>query len=65
MLMVTTSTPINTTHHFHQKTELLNAELFEENDPFFYETLKKELDALKRDPSDEVINKILAYGKAK
>lgn len=65
MLMVTTSTLTHNTHHFHPQAESLNADLFEENDPFFYETLKKELDSLKRDPSDEVINKILAYGKVK
>lgn len=65
MLMVTTSTPINNAHHFQQKSEQLNADLFEEMDPFFYENLKKELDSLCRNPSDEVIEKILAYAKNK
>ncbi|MEJ5964249.1 hypothetical protein [Pedobacter immunditicola] len=65
MLMVTTSTSIYNDFQFQPKSEQLNAELFEEIDPFFYENLKKELDSLLRDPSDEVINKILAYAKTK
>lgn len=65
MLMVTTSTSTNNTPHFHPKADLLHADCFEENDSFFYETLRKELDTLQRDPSDEVIDRILAYGKAK
>jgi hypothetical protein len=63
--MVTTSTSIYNTHHFQQKSEQLNADLFEETDPFFYENIKKELDSLIKEPSDEVINKILAYAKSK
>ena len=65
MLMVTTSTSIYNDFQFQPKSEQLNAELFEEIDPFFYENLKKELDSLLRDPSEEVINKILAYAKTK
>lgn len=65
MLMVTTSTSIYNDFQFQPKSEQPNAELFEEIDPFFYENLKKELDSLVRDPSDEVINKILAYAKTK
>lgn len=65
MLMVTTSTSIYNDFQFQPKSEQLNAELFEEIDPFFYENLKKELDSLVRDPSEEVINKILAYAKTK
>jgi len=63
--MVTTSTSIYNDFQFQPKSEQLNAELFEEIDPFFYENLKKELDSLLRDPSEEVINKILAYAKTK
>ncbi|PYF74503.1 hypothetical protein [Pedobacter nutrimenti] len=63
--MITTSTPINNLHHFHQKSEKLNTELFEEFDSSFYENLKQELDTLVKEPSDEVINKILAYAKVK
>jgi hypothetical protein len=63
--MVTTSTSIYNDFQFHSNAEQLNAELFEEIDPFFHENLKKELDSLLRDPSDEVINKILAYAKTK
>jgi uncharacterized protein YlzI (FlbEa/FlbD family) len=65
MLMVTTSTSIYNHPQFQPKSEQLNADLFEEIDPFFNENLKKELDALIKDPSDEVINKILAYAKTK
>lgn len=65
MLMVTTSTSIYNHHHFQQKSEQLDADLFEEIDPFFYENIKKELDYLVKDPSEEVVNKILAYSKTK
>jgi hypothetical protein len=64
MLMVTTSTSTNNTDHYRQNDQLLQGDL-DENDNFFYDNLKKELDLLSRDPSDEVINKILAYAKAK
>ncbi|MET3114816.1 hypothetical protein AAKU52_002555 [Pedobacter sp. CG_S7] len=63
--MVTTSTSNYNINHFQPKSEQLNTDLFEENDLFFYENLKKELDSLLKDPSDEVINRILAYAKAK
>jgi len=63
--MVTTSTSIYNDFQFQPKSEQQNAELFEEIDPFFYENLKKELDSLMRNPSEEVINKILAYAKTK
>ncbi len=65
MLMVTTSTSTYNTHHFQPNTEQLNADLFDEIDPFFYENIKKELDMLVKEPSDELINKILAYSKLK
>ncbi len=65
MLMVTTSTSIYNHFQFQQKSEQLNTDLFDEIDPFFYENLKKELDSLVKDPSEEVINKILAYAKTK
>lgn len=65
MLMVTTSTSNYNTNYFQPQSEQQNADLFEENDLFFYENIKKELDSLHKDPSDEVINKILAYAKAK
>jgi len=63
--MVTTSTSIYNDFQFQPKSEQPHAELFEENDPFFYENLKRELDSLVRDPREEVINKILAYAKTK
>ncbi len=63
--MITTSTSTYPTHHFHPKSDQLNTELFEETDPFFYEALKSEMDLLIREPSDEVIERILAYAKAK
>jgi hypothetical protein len=65
MLMITTFTTTYKTHHFHTKSDQPNAELFEETDPFFYEALKKELDLLMKEPSDEVIDKIMAYAKTK
>jgi hypothetical protein len=64
MLMVTTSTSTNNTDHYHQHDHLLQGDL-DENDNFFYDNLKKELDSLSRDPSDDVINNILAYAKTK
>lgn len=63
--MITTSTPINNTNHCHQKTELFSTDHFDDNDNLFYETLKTDLDALKRDPSEEVIERILAYSRGK
>ena len=65
MLMVTTSTSIYNHPQFQPKPEQLNADLSEEIDPFFYENIKKELDLLVKDPSEEVIDKILAYAKTK
>jgi hypothetical protein len=64
MLMVTTSTSTNNTDHYRQNDQLFQGDL-DENDNFFYDNLKLELDSLTREPSDEVINKILAYAKAK
>ena len=64
-LMITTSTSTYNTNQFHPKSDQFNTELFEETDSFFYEALKSELDFLIREPSDEVIEKILAYAKAK
>ncbi len=64
MLMVTTSTSTHKTDHYRQNDQLFKGD-FDENDNFFYDNLKKELDSLSREPSDEVINKILAYAKAK
>jgi hypothetical protein len=64
MLMVTTSTSSNNANHYHQHDQLIQGDL-DENDNFFYDNIKKELDSLVKDPSDEVINNILAYAKAK
>jgi hypothetical protein len=64
MLMVTTSTSSNNANHYHQHDQLIQVDL-DENDNFFYDNIKKELDSLVKDPSDEVINNILAYAKAK
>ncbi|PTS92062.1 hypothetical protein DBR11_27650 [Pedobacter sp. HMWF019] len=63
--MITTSTSINNLSHFHQKSEKSNTEFFEEIDSFPYDDLKAGLDNLMKDPSDEVIQKILAYNMAK
>lgn len=65
MLMVTTSTPINNPHHIQQKSEKLKTDFFEEFDSFAYNDLKQELDSLIKEPSDEVVSKILAYAKVK
>lgn len=63
--MITTSTSIHNLPQFHQKSEKPGTEFFEEIDSFPYDDLKAGLDSLIKEPSNEVIQKILAYGKQK
>ena len=65
MLMITISTSSINDNHLQKSTENLSAELFEDFDAAFYESVKTELDALVRNPKDETIARILAYSKAK
>jgi hypothetical protein len=65
MLMITTFTSTNSVNHLHQQSEPPNSELMDESVSSFYESLKPELNKLIRDPSDESIQKILAYSAKK
>jgi len=65
MLMVTISTSSINVNHLQKSIENLSAELFEDFDAAFYESVKTELDALVRNPQDETIDRILAYSRAK
>lgn len=63
-LMIKTSTSVNKLNYPQQKQELSPAHDLEANDQAFYESIKPQLDNLLRSPSDELIEKILAYSKS-
>ena len=63
--MVTTSTTTSDLNHSNQETDKLSGELLSGPDLMFYESIKSQLDMLKRDPSEESIAKILAYSRIK
>ena len=63
--MITISTTTTNANHLQKSAENLSAELFEDFDAAFYESVKTELDALVRNPQDETIARILAYSRAK
>jgi hypothetical protein len=60
--MMKTSTSIN---QFNCEKSMMESaiENIDTSDLAFYETIKLELDALSKNPSDETISKILAYSK--
>jgi hypothetical protein len=62
--MMETSTSINEFNY--EKSMMESAiENIDTSDLAFYQTLKPQLDALSKNPSDETISKILAYSKKK
>jgi hypothetical protein len=63
MLMIKTFTTTNCVNILHQSQEACNAQHMDENDVKLYESLKPELDRLYYTPSDELIDRILAYSK--
>jgi hypothetical protein len=63
MLMIKTFTTTNCVNILHQSQEASNAQHMDEKDVRIYESLKPELDKLYYTPSDELIDRILAYSK--
>lgn len=63
MLMIKTFTSTNCVNSLHQSQEACSAEHLEESDIMLYNSLKPELDKLNFSPSEETINRILAYGQ--
>jgi hypothetical protein len=62
--MMKTSTSTNQLNY--EKSMMESAiETLDTSDLAFYETIKLQLDALSKNPSDETISKILAYSKKK
>jgi hypothetical protein len=62
--MMETSTSINQSNY--EKSMMESAiENIDTSDLAFYQTIKPQLDGLIKNPSDETILKILAYGKKK
>lgn len=65
MLMITTFTSTNCVNHLHQQPESCDFELTEDSVSAFYESLKPELNKLIRNPSEDAIQRILAYSQSK
>ncbi len=63
MLMITTFTSTNCVNILHQPQETFNSDQMDDSDVNIYESLKPELDKLYCTPSDETINRILAYSR--
>jgi hypothetical protein len=63
--MIKTFTSTTGVNHLHQRPEPSDFELTEEAISSFYDNLKPELDKLRRDPSNETIDRILAYSAKK
>lgn len=61
--MIETFTSINNLNYSQHGQE--NAEDVEGLEAVFYENIKSQLNMIKKDPSDESIERILAYSKAK
>ena len=63
MLMIKTFTSTNCVNLLHQTQDACNTQHMDESDVKLYESLKPELDKLYYTPSDELIERILAYAK--
>lgn len=63
--MMETSTSVNKLNYEQSKQQEMLVEILEAKDIVFYENIKTQLDGLNRNPSDEVVSKILAYSRAK
>ena len=62
--MMETSTSVNKLNYTQEKQEVQPVHDMEANDLMFYESIKPQLDSLIKSPSDEIIEKILAYAKS-
>lgn len=63
MLMITTFTSTNCVNILHQSQETCKSDHMDDSDVNIYESIKPELDKLFYTPSDETVNRILAYSK--
>ncbi|WP_316751056.1 hypothetical protein [Pedobacter gandavensis] len=63
--MMETFTSLNKLNCLLQKQEKPAADAVIEIDMMFYDQIRPQLDALRKNPSDETIAKILAYSRAR
>ena len=63
--MMETSTSVNKLNYEQSKEQKMLIEGLENNDIAFYEAIRTQLNGLKKDPSEETIERILAYSKTK
>jgi len=63
--MVKTSTSLNSVNFSSPVPAQKAVEQAKNQDEMFYDSIKTQLDQLIKDPSDETIQKILAYAKTK
>jgi hypothetical protein len=63
--MIETSTSIKKLNYEQSNQENMPVEDLDVCEISFYESIKSQLNSLSKDPSDETIEKILAYSKAR
>lgn len=63
--MTKTSTPTNIVNFPNPQQAEITVDVAEQQDQMFYNSIKPQLDELIKNPSDETIEKILAYSKKK
>lgn len=63
--MTKTSTPENPANFAEQEAIQTVSDETEQRNELFYNSIKPQLNQLIKDPSDETINKILAYSRKK
>lgn len=63
--MVKTSTSLNAVNFSNPTPAKQAVEPIKNQDEMFYDNIKPQLDKLIKDPSDETLEKILAYAKKK
>ncbi|RZK59897.1 MAG: hypothetical protein EOO91_03480 [Pedobacter sp.] len=63
--MTKTSTPTNIVNFPNPQQVEKAVDVAEQQDQMFYNSIKPQLDELVKNPSDETIEKILAYSKKK
>jgi hypothetical protein len=63
--MIKTSTPNEIVSSPNAKPTKNKAKEIEQHDELFYNSIKSQLNMLVKDPSDETVEKILAYSKDK
>ena len=63
--MIETSTSFNKLNYEQSNQENMPAEDLDVCDMSFYNSIKSQLNSMSKDPSDETIEKILAYSKSR